>query len=437
MFLDLSIFPDTTKVNDKGNLAIGGCDTMELASEFGTPLYIFDETTLRNKCSEYHREFGKHYSNTLVIYACKAFLNRTLVLMLKGEGLGLDVVSGGEIYIADSANFPLDKVYFHGNNKSPSELEMALEKGVGHIVVDNFYELSLLNDAARQKGLVQNILLRLSPDIDPHTHRYITTGGIDSKFGFPIVTGQAEEAVAKAISASNLNLVGLHAHIGSLVFETDPYRETVKVVLEFASEMKKKYSFEPQELSIGGGFPVRYTSDAPITSVTKYAEAITSTLIAETERLGLTLPQLIVEPGRDIVAKAGVALYSVGAIKEIPKVRKYVSVDGGMADNIRPALYGSKYEAVVANRVLEDRKEKVTIAGKFCESGDILINDIYLPEVSPGDIIAMPACGAYSLPMASNYNASLKPTVVLVKNGKSRLIQRRETYEDLIKRDLL
>jgi diaminopimelate decarboxylase len=243
--------------------------------------------------------------------------------------------------------------------------------------------------------------------------------------------------VAKAISSSNLNLVGLHAHIGSLIFEIEPYQETVEVMLKFASKMREKYGFELRELSTGGGFPVRYTSDAPATSVAKYAEAITSTLTTEIERLGLTSPRLVVEPGRDIVARAGIALYSVGAIKEIPEVRKYVSVDGGMADNIRPALYGSKYEAVVANRILEEKRESVTIAGKFCESGDILINDIYLPEIFPGDIIAIPMAGAYSLPMASNYNASLKPAVVLVKDGKALLIQRRETYEDLIKRDLL
>ncbi len=235
------ILPDTVGVNGREHLTIGGCDATELALKFGTPLYVFDKSTLRNKCSEYRMEFGKCYPNSVIIYACKAFLNRSLALILKGEGLGLDVVSGGEIYIADSVGFPLSEVYFHGNNKSPSELEMALQKGVGHIVVDNFYELSLLNDIARQKRLIQDILLRLSPDIDPHTHRYITTGVIDSKFGFPITTGQAKEAVVKAISSSNLNLVGLHAHIGSLIFETEPYREMVKVILEFASKMREKF----------------------------------------------------------------------------------------------------------------------------------------------------------------------------------------------------
>lgn len=431
----LTLFPLTSEVGSGGHLTIGGCDSVELAGEFGTPLYIFDEFTLRRKCAEFREEFGQRGLETTVIYAAKAFINKALALIVKEEGLGLDVVSGGELSIARSVGFPLDRVYFHGNNKSAGELRLALDWHVGRIVVDNFHELGMLDRIAGELGYTPDILLRLSPGIDPHTHRYVATGVIDSKFGFPLA--YMEEAVEKAVRASRLNLVGLHFHLGSLIYEAEPYRQAIELVLSLANEMKQKHGFELEELNIGGGFAIQYSLDSPAPAISTYAEVIASRIITGCRELGLGLPRLTVEPGRAIVGQAGVALYQVGAVKEIPGVRRYVMVDGGMADNIRPALYGARYEALLANKVVAKETDMVTVAGRFCESGDILIRDIKLPVVSAGDIIAVPDCGAYCLPMGSNYNASLRPAVVLVREGRARLIRYRETFDDLVRWDLI
>jgi diaminopimelate decarboxylase len=430
----LSLFPLTAEVNEQGHLVIGGCDTTELAAEFGTPLYVFDEFSLHSKCAEFKAEFGKRYPEAEIIYACKAFISTSLARLFEKEELGLDVVSAGELNIARSSGFPLDRVYYHGNNKSAEELKLALEWRVGRIVVDNLHELRMLDEIAGKQGLKPDILLRLSPGVDPHTHKYIATGVIDSKFGFPMKSGK--EAVAQAIRAPNLNLIGLHFHIGSLIHEVEPYEQAIERVLQFAREMNTEPGFELKELNIGGGFAIQYTRDAPAPPVSVYAERITARILSKCQELELKLPQLIVEPGRAIVGQAGVALYTVGAIKDIPGIRRYVSVDGGMGDNIRPALYGAKYEAVVANKMAEKEAGEVTIAGKFCESGDILISDISLPDLVSGDIIALPSCGAYCLPLASNYNASLKPAVVMVREGEAHLMRRRETFADLIRYDL-
>ncbi len=435
MMSRLSLFPTTAEVNNQGHLVIGGCDTVDLAAEFGTPLYLFDESSLRSKCAEFKAEFGRRYKDTKVIYAAKAFINGALATIFEEEGLGLDVVSGGELGIAQSVGFPLDKVYFHGNNKSAEELTLALKWGVGRIVVDNFHELGILTKMAKEQGSTIDILLRLTPGVEPHTHRYIATGVVDSKFGFPLLNG--EEAIVQAMSASALNLVGLHFHLGSLIFGVEPYQEAIELVLDFAAEMKHKHRFEPRELDVGGGFAIQYTLDSPAPPISAYAEVIASGIISKCRELKLDLPRLIIEPGRSIVGPAGVALYEVGVVKDIPGVRCYVSVDGGMGDNIRPALYGAKYEAVVADKMLEKEGREVTIAGKFCESGDILIRDIALPPVSAGDIIAIPGCGAYCLPQSSNFNASLRPAIVLVNKGRARLIRRRETLTDLTKCDLI
>ncbi len=431
----LSLFPLTAKVNDRGHLVIGGCDTVELAAGFGTPLYLFDEFSLRSKCTEFKTEFGQRYADTTVNYSCKAFINKALLLLFMEEGLGLDVVSGGEIGYAQSAGFPMDRVDFPGNNKSAEELILALDVGVGHIVVDNFHELKMLGEIAREKGCIPDILLRISPGVDPHTHKYLTTGNIDSKFGIPMALG--EEAVATAMSMPELNLMGLHFHIGSQIAETEPYMQSIEYILNFAAEMEQKYGFELKELSVGGGFAIQYTLDAAAPPISVYAEAFTSSITNKCRQLKLELPHLIIEPGRSMVGQAGVALYTVGVIKDIPGIRRYVSVDGGMADNIRPALYDAKLEAVAANKMMEKETETVTIAGKFCETGDILIRDIALPPVSAGDILAVAGCGAYSIPEAMNYNASFKPAVVLVNEGKARLIRRRETLEDLVRCDLV
>jgi diaminopimelate decarboxylase len=435
MISKLVLFPSTAEVNNKGHLLIGGCDTTKLAAEFGTPLYIFDELGIRHKCAEFKREFGRRYPDTTVIYACKAFINKALALILKEEGLGLDVVSSGELGIAHSVGFPLDKVYFNGNNKSAEELKLALEWEVGRIVVDNLQELEMLSELAAERGNRSDILLRLSPGVDPHTHRYVVTGNLDSKFGVPMAHG--EKALTTALAMPQLKLRGLHFHIGSQIPEFEPYQQAIEIILGFAAEMKKKHGFEMEELSIGGGFAVQYTLDSPVPSIADYAEMMTSGFISGCRKLGLTQPRLIIEPGRRVVAQSGVALYTVGVIKDIPGVRRYVSVDGGMADNIRPALYGAKLEAVIANRMKDRAAGKFTVAGKFCESGDILIKDIELPEPVAGDILAVAGSGAYSIPEAMNYNASFKPAIVMVREGKARLIRRRETFDDLTRCDLV
>jgi len=431
---NIRLFPPTAAVNGAGHLTIGGCDLVNLAAEFGTPLYIFDEATLRQKCRDYRNEFNQVYPETIVAYASKAYLNKALAVIFKEEGLWLDVVSGGELSIALAAGFPAENMYFHGNNKGLDELKLALRSGIGCIVIDNFTELERLESLAKDQGRSQAVLLRLSPGIDPHTHQKIATGNIDSKFGF--AKEAWEPALKQALSSPHLALRGLHAHIGSLIFQTAPYTETIQILLTFAAEMKIKNGFNLQELNVGGGYAIQYVSISPAPPVKIYAEAISNCLKQECARLKLALPKLTIEPGRSMVGQAGVALYTVGSIKDIPGVRRYVAVDGGMADNIRPAIYGSKYEAAVANKATAPNQATVTIAGKFCESGDILINDIKLPPLATGDLIAIPDCGAYCLAMASNYNAFLKPPIVAVKDGQQRLIRRRETYEDLWRTDV-
>jgi diaminopimelate decarboxylase len=354
--------------------------------------------------------------------------------LLKEEDIGMDVVSGGELYIAETTGFPLDRVYFHGNNKSLDELKTALKCRVGRIVVDNRNELRTLAVLTEEGGYTQDILLRITPGVNAHTHSHIATGGIGSKFGIPLYS--AEEVIVHAMSQPSLNLVGLHFHIGSLICESAPYLDAINVVLELAAEMKEKHRFELKELNVGGGYAVPYTVEDKIPEISYYAEQITGCIKAKCQSLQLAPPKLVIEPGRSIVAQAGVALYRVGNIKDVVGPVRYVAVDGGMADNIRPALYSARYEAVLANRMNEENTEQVTIAGHFCESSDILVQDINLPPVAVGDIIAVPVCGAYCVPMSSNYNAALKPPLVMLSDGCDRLIRRRETYQDLTNCDL-
>jgi diaminopimelate decarboxylase len=430
------VLPVTAGVTEDGHLTLGGCDAVELAEEFGTPLYVFDEETLRGQCRAFQEAFGSRYHNSVVAYAAKAYLGRALAGIIAQEGMSLDVVSGGELAVAASVNFPAERMYFHGNNKSEQELREALGYGVGRIVVDNFHELQLLNGLAQGRGARQKVLLRLSPGIDPHTHAKTTTGTLENKFGIPLPTGQAEAAVRQALEMPGLELVGLHVHLGSPVFELEPYGQAVDILLDFASKMRKEHGFELAEFSPGGGFAVAYTPEQHAPEPGVYAETITSTLREALWRYELPAPQLIVEPGRAIVARSAVALYTVGASKEVPDVKRFVSVDGGMADNIRPALYESRYSALIANRVNDERRETVTIAGKYCESGDVLLPDAELPPLEAGDVLAMPAAGAYALAMASNYNLSLRPPVVLVKHGQAKVMRRRETYEDVMRADV-
>ena len=434
-FANSALFPITAGVSDD-RLTLGGCAADDLAAEFGTPLYVFDEATLRGICREFVGEFGSRYVDSQVLYASKAFINPALARLVSQEGLGLDVVSGGELAVAQAADIPPQDIYFHGNNKGPEELEMALEYGVGRIVVDNFGELELLDGIARSRGAVQDVMLRLSPGVDPHTHVHTTTGTLDSKFGFAIETGDAEEAMRRAVKADSLDLVGVHMHLGSPIFELEPYAIGIDAVLSFVASLDLD-GFALREFSPGGGFAVGYLRDRPPPPIGAYADVIVSAVERRCGDLGLGSPRLVVEPGRAVVGRAGVALYSVGSVKDIPGVRKYVSVDGGMGDNIRPALYDAAYEAVVANRMSDPPAETVTLAGKFCESGDVLIRDIELPVLERGDLIAIPASGAYAPSMASNYNLNPRPAVVMVADGQARLIRRRETYRDMMLCDVV
>ena len=434
-FANSALFPITADVSED-RLTLGGCAAVDLAAEFGTPLYVFDEATLRQVCGEFVGEFGSRYPDTRVLYASKAFINAALARLISEEGLGFDVVSGGELAVAQAADIPPGHIYLHGNNKGADELEMALDYGVGRIVVDNFSELDLLIELTRARGVVQDVLIRLSPGVDPHTHVHTTTGTLDSKFGFPIETGDGERAIRHAMGADSLDLVGVHMHLGSPIFELEPYAIAIDAVLTFVASLDLD-GFELREFSPGGGFAIGYLRDRLPPSVGSYAEVIVSAFKRRCADLGLGEPTLVVEPGRAIVGRAGVALYSVGSVKDIPGIRKYVSLDGGMGDNIRPTLYDAGYEAVVANRMSDPPVETVTLAGKFCESGDVLIRNISLPVLERGDLIAIPASGAYAPSMASNYNLNPRPAIVLVNDGDARLIRRRETYRDMMLSDVV
>ncbi len=425
------------KINAAGHLEIGGCDAVELAKEYGTPLYVMDEAFIRQNCRTYRDAFRSAYPESEVIYASKVFSTRAICQLVKEEGLGLDIVSAGELFTALSVGFPAERMYFHGNNKTPEELEMALEKGVGRIIVDSFHEIELLNGLAARMGKKAGILLRLSPGIDAHTHHYIKTGTIDSKFGFCIANGQAMQAVLEAEDAQSLELWGVHCHIGSQIFDLDSYNEAARTMMEFVRDMTEKIGKPVRELNLGGGLGIYYSEGDSPRAVTLYADCVASAVKSCAAEFGLQQPKIIVEPGRSLVGEAGTTLYTIGSIKDIPDVRKYVAVDGGMTDNPRPALYQAKYEAALANRMNDDAAETVSIAGKCCESGDMLIWDIELPVAQSGDILAVSSTGAYNYSMSSNYNRNVKPAVVFVKDGKARTVVKRETFEDLIRNDVL
>lgn len=427
----------TMKINSQGHLTIGGYDTVQLARKYGTPLYVMDEEHIRQICRDYHQSFMGRYPNTEVIYASKAFLNLAMVRLIAQEKLGLDVVSGGELFTALKAGFPPEKIFFHGNNKSREELEMAIKNKVGRVVVDNLYELELLNEMALQLRERVKILLRIQPGIEAHTHEYIRTGQIDSKFGMAIATGQAMEIVKKAFSAEALDLQGLHCHIGSQIFEIDSFRHTAEVMMRFVKQIKQETGINMVELNLGGGFGIYYKEGDTPAPISKFADVIMKTVTEEAQKAGVHIPKVIVEPGRSIVGTAGTTLYTVGSIKHIPGIRTYVAVDGGMADNPRPALYQAKYEAMVANKANSPAEQTVSITGKCCESGDMLIWDINLPKLDSGDILAVSSTGAYNYAMSSNYNRLPRPAVVLVKDGQADVIVVRETYEDLIRNDVI
>jgi diaminopimelate decarboxylase len=426
----------TSTVNEKGHLQIGGADTVELAKNYGTPLYIYDVQLIRERARSFKHTFEKLGVRSQVAYASKAFSSIAMLNLADEEGLSLDVVSGGELYTALAANFPTKKIHFHGNNKSKAELLMAIEHKIGCVVVDNFYELDLLTELCRERQYTMDILLRITPGIEAHTHDYILTGQEDSKFGFDLQNGQAEEALKLSLDSAYLNLLGVHCHIGSQIFETTGFVLAAHKIIEKLYDWKKKYSYFPSVLNLGGGFGIRYTDEDVPLAPSDYVEKIVTEVKNHTESLDLPMPEIWIEPGRSLVGEAGTTLYSIGSSKQVPDVRKYLAVDGGMSDNIRPALYEAKYEAVLANRPNDKVEEFVSIAGKCCESGDMLIWDLPLPKSNNSDLLAVFCTGAYGYSMANNYNRIPRPPVVFVENGEVQLVIRRETYEDLIRQDL-
>ncbi|RBP89529.1 diaminopimelate decarboxylase [Cytobacillus firmus] len=429
-------FHGTMKVNEKGHLEIGGMDTVDLAGQFGTPLYVYDVALIRERARGFKQTFDKLGIKAQVAYASKAFSTVAMVQLVDEEGLSLDVVSGGELYTALTADFPSERIHFHGNNKSREELEMALKNQVGCIVVDNFYELELLEEICESHAARTKILLRVTPGIEAHTHDYILTGQEDSKFGFDLQNGQAESALQKALNSSWIETLGLHCHIGSQIFDTTGFILAAKKIFEKMAEWKEKHAYEPIVLNLGGGFGIRYTEEDDPIHASQYVEEIIGEVKKQAEHYSMKMPEIWIEPGRSLVGDAGTTLYQTGSRKEVPNVRNYLAVDGGMSDNIRPALYQAKYEAVLANRVLDKPEETVSIAGKCCESGDMLIWDLPLPKAGDQDLLAVFCTGAYGYSMANNYNRIPRPPVVFVENGEAKLVVKRETYEDILRLDL-
>ncbi|MEH7303374.1 diaminopimelate decarboxylase [Neobacillus drentensis] len=429
-------FYGSTGVNKSGNLEIGGVDAIELAQEYGTPLYVYDVALMRERARGFKKTFEEQNMKAQVAYASKAFSTVAMIQLAEEEGLSLDVVSGGELYTAIVAGFPVERIHFHGNNKSREELEMALDHQIGCIVVDNFHEIELLKSICQEKKTKVNILLRITPGIEAHTHDYILTGQEDSKFGFDLQNGQAKQALETALHFDYFDVLGLHCHIGSQIFETTGFLLAAKKIVEKMAEWENELSFKAKVLNLGGGFGIRYTKEDEPIPPAQYVSEIIKEVKKLTEHYSMQMPEIWIEPGRSLVGDAGITLYKVGSSKEVPGVRKYLAVDGGMSDNIRPALYSAKYEAVLANRPLAKTKETVSIAGKCCESGDMLIWDLPLPEAGEEDILAVFCTGAYGYSMSNNYNRIPRPAVVFVENGKATLVVKRETFEDLVRHDL-
>ncbi|MBF8984465.1 diaminopimelate decarboxylase [Lutibacter sp. B2] len=425
-----------TKIVTKKHFEFYGCDTVELAREYGTPLYVMSEDHIIERCNEIKEDFLQKYENTRAVYASKAFLTKEMCRIIKREGLGIDVVSGGELYVAIKSEFPMEKVIFHGNNKTFSELELAVENNVGRIVVDNLYELEMLNNIASEFDKKMEILFRITPGVDSHTHKFISTGQLDSKFGIPLDEEILYGAIYKAIQMPNIELKGFHFHVGSQLFENTSHLKALEILINLMKEAKERVGFETRELNVGGGFGIYYKNGDERAKLRDFMDPIMECLKSECREFNLSIPQVIIEPGRWIVGEAGITLYRIGSIKKIPGVRTYVGINGGLPDNPRPALYDAKYEAVVANKMDEENEDIVTIAGKCCESGDILIWDLEVPRLTPGDILAVKSTGAYNYSMASNYNKIPRPAVVMVKDGQERVIVKRETYEDLIAREI-
>ena len=430
-----AVLPATAEVRG-GHLFVGGVDMVELAREQGTALYVMDEADLRERMRAYLRSFRSRHENSDIVYASKAFLNKEAVRIVAQEGLCLDVSGGGELACALAAGFPAERIFMHGNNKTPRELREAISAGVGRIIIDSRIELARISEIAGELGVEQTVYMRVTPGVEADTHQYVRTGCEDSKFGFTMRDGFAFSCVKDVLAAPNVRLAGLHCHIGSQIFALHSYPEAVEVMVELMARIKREYGIELGELDVGGGLGVAYTADDRPASIDEFAETVTSAVRAACAKHGVAEPRLLTEPGRSLVATPGVTLYTVGIIKTLPGIRKYVAVDGGMSDNIRTALYHADYEPVVANKADLPRTEIVTIAGKHCESGDAVVIDMPLQSVEVGDIVAVFGTGAYNYTMSSNYNGQPRPAIVFVKDGEARVTTRRETYADLMARDL-
>ncbi|MDR1206511.1 MAG: diaminopimelate decarboxylase [Peptococcaceae bacterium] len=427
----------TMAINGKGHLTVGGCDTVDLAENFGTPLYIMDEAYIREVCGQYRETYIEPYPGNEVLYAAKAFLTMAMVRVVAQEGLGLDVVSGGELYTALQAGFDPARICFHGNNKSREEIYAGVRANVGRIMVDNPAELDTLESVCAELGQTVSAVPRITPNVAAHTHEYVQTGQLDSKFGQAIATGQAMDLIQKIIQSKHVRLKGVHCHIGSQIFEIEAFRLAVQNMVAFVSEVREKTGVALEELNLGGGFGIYYTEGDDPQPIQSFARSIMDAVRQETGKYGLPVPRVVIEPGRSIVGAAGITLYRVGDVKVIPDVRVYVAVDGGMTDNPRYALYQAKYEAALANRMNDPLTVTASIAGKCCESGDMVARDVQLPGVAPGDLLTVFSTGAYNYSMSSNYNRLPKPAVVLVNGGKADIIVKRETPEDIIRNDVV
>ncbi|WP_188453746.1 diaminopimelate decarboxylase [Virgibacillus oceani] len=424
------------QVNQRGHLEIGGIDTIDLAKKYGTPLYVYDVSIIRDNCKSFVNTFNELDVQAQVAYASKAFSSIAMLQVVNQEGLSLDVVSEGELFTALQANFPPEKIHVHGNNKSVQELSMAIESNVGCIVVDNFYEIELLDRLLRSYNKKIDVLMRVTPGIVSKTHQYIMTGNEDSKFGFNLQNGQADKAFELLHNHEHIRFKGLHCHIGSQIFETDRFKTATDMLFKQLSKWKSLDNYVPEVLNLGGGFGIRYTvNDKPL-QLKNYVEALVSAVKLHADELHIPMPEIWIEPGRSIAGNAGITLYTVGSMKKIPGIRDYISVDGGMTDNLRPALYQAKYEGVIANKANQAAIQTVSVAGKCCESGDMLIKDLPVPDVENGDIFAVFSTGAYGYSMANHYNRFPNPAVVFAENGKDKLVVRRETYHDVVKNDL-
>ncbi len=430
-----AVLPKTAQVKD-GHLFIGGVDMVELAHEQGTALYVFDEEDLRSRMEAYRESFHSRYANSEALYASKAFLNKEVLRIAQEEGMCLDVSGGGELACARAVGFPMERVFVHGNNKTPDELREAIEAGVGRIVVDSRIELARVSQIAGELGVEQPILMRITPGVEADTHEYIKTGCEDSKFGFTMLDDFAFKCVGDALAAPHVKLVGFHCHIGSQIFALHSFREAVEVMIKFAARVKETYGLEITDLDMGGGLGIAYTVDDKPSTIDQFADCTTSAVKDCCARYGVAEPRLLVEPGRSLVANAGVTLYTVGILKTLPNIRKYVAIDGGMSDNIRTALYHADYEAVIANKADQPRTEIVTLCGKHCESGDAVVLDGSIQHPEIGDTVCVFGTGAYCYTMSSTYNGQPRPAIVFVRDGKARVVTRRETYADLMARDL-